>query len=264
MAHNIIHHIRSNKLITALIAILLSILLVGAMVFVTLSPQWAKASGLDPNKIIQLVNNERSKAGLATLSNNPVLTQAAAVKSSDMAAYEYFSHFRPSDNKRGLSFITDSGYTYQSAGENLAVYFETEEELVRAWMASPTHKKNILSTNYNETGIGISQGTYKGYGTSFVVQFFAKPLATETTQPTQVVTSTPQTPTPQPVSSASSSVQPVRQQPQQPTTTDQPSQSSSTETQDSQTSNDRLSQEEIDQLEQLLDKFFSSLRESTN
>ncbi len=258
MASNILRKLKSRKIVIAIIAILLSLLLVGGMLFVTLSPQWARASGLDANKITQLVNNERAKAGLAALGSSPALAQAANSKSADMATYQYFSHYRPSDSKRGLSFITDSGYTYQSAGENLAVYFDTEQELVNAWMSSPTHKKNILSSNYSETGIGISQGIYKGYGTSFVVQFFAKPLAAVPAKPAQNVTSTSQAPTPQPVSTSSS-------QPETPAPAPAEEVKEEVAVSSSQSSDpNKLTQEEIDQLEQLLDKFFSNLRESSN
>jgi hypothetical protein len=230
--------------------------MVGGMIFFTLSPQFAKASGLDAARIIQLINVERSKAGLSALDLSPVLAQAATVKSSDMANYQYFSHFRPSDNKRGISFISDSGYTYQSAGENLAVYFESETDLVKAWMSSPTHKKNILSNSYSQTGVGVTQGVYQGYGTSYVAQFFAKPLAPAQQPPATPAATSSSAPQPQPVSSSSS------QPPADPTPTPIESSDSSQEPPqtESSSSGEKMSQEEINELEALLAKFFANLR----
>ena len=44
--------------------------------------------------------------------------------------------------------------------------------MVKAWMNSPTHKENIVSTRYQETGIAVVNGVLSGVETTLVVQFF--------------------------------------------------------------------------------------------
>lgn len=68
---------------------------------------------------------------------------------------------------------------YQYAGENLAINFYDTNDLIQAWLKSPSHKENLLNPNFEQTGIGITQGRYLGKETTFVVQFFASRVALE-------------------------------------------------------------------------------------
>ena len=47
---------------------------------------------------------------------------------------------------------------------------------VNAWMNSPTHRENILNSNYEEIGIGVVEGNLAGVDTTIIVQFFGTPL----------------------------------------------------------------------------------------
>ncbi len=99
------------------------------------------------------------------------MDKAAQTKADDMLARGYFSHNTP-DGHTPWDFITTSGYNYITAGENLAVNFTQAENVEAAWMNSPGHRANILNKNYQNIGIGISQGTYQGHQAIFVVQMF--------------------------------------------------------------------------------------------
>jgi len=99
-----------------------------------------------------LTNQARLDAGLAPLSLNVELEQAAYAKAADMAKNGYWDHFRPTDHKAPWDFIHEAGYSYTVAGENLARGFVTPTGITKAWMASPTHRANILSPNYTEVG----------------------------------------------------------------------------------------------------------------
>lgn len=126
--------------------------------------------------IVSLTNAERAKAGQAVLAEDAGLDAAAHAKAEDMAAKGYFSHIGP-DGKEPWAWIEESGYDYQYAGENLAVRFVDSKDVVDAWMASPTHKANIVKSTYTQIGVGIAQGVYKGSPATFVVQYFGKPQA---------------------------------------------------------------------------------------
>ncbi|HSE35616.1 MAG TPA: CAP domain-containing protein, partial [Candidatus Paceibacterota bacterium] len=68
-----------------------------------------------------------------------------------------------------------AGYRFKYAGENLAVNFDDSVAVDRAWMASPSHRANLMSDRYTEIGIAMATGTYKGRQTVFIVQLFGTP-----------------------------------------------------------------------------------------
>lgn len=129
---------------------------------------------LDAPTLVALANADRSAHGVGALTADALLNKAAQKKADDMAARGYFSHIGP-DGQSSWSWLTSVGYYYMSAGENLAMNFDTAQSVEAAWMLSPTHRANILRKSYTKVGIGISHGIYRGKETTFVVQFFATP-----------------------------------------------------------------------------------------
>lgn len=130
-------------------------------------------------EVVALTNIERANAGDQALTENTELALAAQNKANDMAAKGYFSHNGP-DGKEPWAWIREAGYSYRFAGENLAVRFDDSSSVVNAWMASPTHRANIVKPVYTEIGIGVAQGMYEGAPATFVVQYFGTPLSQET------------------------------------------------------------------------------------
>lgn len=126
------------------------------------------------DQVIVEVNNRRQEEGLPELVLDPKLSKAAEDKASHMSQYSYFSHIHKETGKKWSDFIKETGYTYSVAGENLANGFYTVDEMVDAWLASPTHRENIVNKNVNETGVGIRKGELNGNPTIFVVQVFGK------------------------------------------------------------------------------------------
>lgn len=129
------------------------------------------ASQIDPEKVIELTNNERLNAGLTIVMVNDELNQAALAKATDMFENNYWAHISPTGTEP-WQFITNSGYKYQHAGENLARDFSNPTDIVKAWMASPTHRKNLLDERYKDIGIAVVDGTINGVETTLVVQMF--------------------------------------------------------------------------------------------
>ena len=127
-----------------------------------------------PAEIISLTNNERTANSVGQLTENSLLDAAAQAKANDMAAKGYFSHIGP-DGKEPWAWVAGAGYNYQDAGENLAVRFVDSTDVVNAWMASPTHRANIVKPVYTEIGVGVAQGTFQGQPATFVVQYFGTP-----------------------------------------------------------------------------------------
>jgi uncharacterized protein YkwD len=112
-----------------------------------------------------LLNSERVRRHLRPLHRNAALAKAARWQSRDMVAHAYFDHARPG----GPNFVQRirrtgylSGVRRWLVGENIAWgegRGSTTTSIVRAWMASPGHKKNILESAYQDVGIGLVLGS---------------------------------------------------------------------------------------------------------
>jgi uncharacterized YkwD family protein len=110
----------------------------------------------DENKMLELVNAERKKAGLKPLQNDMRLVDLSRKKSKDMIDKNYFGHTSPT---YGTPFdaLKSNGITYRYAGENLAGA-PTLERAHSGLMNSPGHRANILNSNFTHIGIGIVDG----------------------------------------------------------------------------------------------------------
>ncbi len=112
------------------------------------------------NKVLELVNAERKKAGLSTLKMNESLRNVARTKSQDMQTKKYFSHTSPTYGSP-FDMMKKFGISYTMAGENIAMGQKTPEAVVTAWMNSPGHRANILKAQYTEIGVGyVASGNY--------------------------------------------------------------------------------------------------------
>jgi hypothetical protein len=129
------------------------------------------ATDINIDRVLTLVNQERAKEHLQPLTVSKQLTDAAAAKGKDMFSYNYWAHISPTGVTPWV-FITAAGYQYLYAGENLAKSFDTSEEVVQAWMNSPTHRANIMKPQYHDIGLAILNGRLNGEETTLVVQEF--------------------------------------------------------------------------------------------
>jgi len=116
--------------------------------------------------ILELTNLSRQENKVAILLENKQLNLAAQNKAVDIYTKKYWSHTAP-NGKTPWDFITESGYSYQIAGENLAKDFKDSVIEQKAWLESEKHKDNILNPNFQDIGIGIK-------GTVVVVEFGGK------------------------------------------------------------------------------------------
>jgi uncharacterized protein YkwD len=123
-------------------------------------------------EVVTLVNAERVKASCAAVTVDDRLTTAARAHSADMAARDYFSHTTP----EGVEFatrITNAGYRWGGAGENIAKGQRSPQEVMTSWMNSPGHKANILNCGFKNLGVGVAADAT---GALLWTQDFASPL----------------------------------------------------------------------------------------
>jgi len=166
--------------------------------------------------LLTVTNKIRAEKGVKPVTLNPKLSDAARRKAVDMFDKNYWAHFAPDGSTSPWFFIKEAGYGYLYAGENLAKGFTNSDEVVKAWMESPSHRENMLSDKYNDIGFAIVEGKLEGEETVLVVEMFGaaspvvaqdttKQLAVETGQePVQEIAIPPNAQDLQPVASEKS------------------------------------------------------------
>ena len=127
-------------------------------------------------QIIVLTNDKRAELGLSALTFNSSLSQAASAKASHMLEEDYWAHNSPS-GRTPWNFISNADYKYLFAGENLARDFGDASSAVEAWMNSPSHRSNLLDSNFEEIGVAVTYGSLTGREGSLVVQMFGTPVS---------------------------------------------------------------------------------------
>jgi uncharacterized protein YkwD len=133
--------------------------------------------------ILKLVNNARvagRKCGSRfyrpthRLIWDSRLARAAQRHSNDMANNNFFSH-TGSDGSLVWDRIDDTGYDWQTCGENIAAGYPSIRDAVNGWLNSPGHCANIMDPNFEEMGAAKANNVHSDYGI-YWTQVFAAPL----------------------------------------------------------------------------------------
>lgn len=136
----------------------------------------AKADTIDTaaakQDIIDRTNALRKEQGVAALTVNDRLTQAAQVRAEEMAASGVYAHTRPD----GRSYVTVTDCKY--VGENIHRLEDwalndrnLAETMIWSWSASAGHLKNMTNNRYGSIGVGLAHGTDEnGQGCWYCVQ----------------------------------------------------------------------------------------------
>ncbi|KZX12739.1 CAP domain-containing protein [Methanobrevibacter curvatus] len=121
-------------------------------------------------EILNLVNAERAKNGIAPLALDKNLTAVGQMRANEII-YK-FSHYRE-NGKYWTSLIDspkksqiDNGSAYTYSGENIASGQASARAVMADWMNSPTHRSNILDPSFTKLGVGfvyIKSDEYKYY-----------------------------------------------------------------------------------------------------
>lgn len=120
-------------------------------------------------EIVTRTNEVRANVKLAPVKVDKLLAQVAQDMASDLASRGKLSH----TDAKGRSLrkrIDDSTYPWKSIGENIAMGYTSAKEFIAEWVKSETHKKNMLTADFNEIGIGLARSKD---GDIYLVQVFA-------------------------------------------------------------------------------------------
>jgi uncharacterized protein YkwD len=128
--------------------------------------------GSEPErKLFDLANQARIDAGLAPLSADEGLTEAARAHAAAMAAQQQLSHQLAGEPALPQRLAADSKLHLDVAGENVA-FAGTVEQAEDSLMHSPLHRANLLNADYNVAGFAVVQSGPRLY----VVQDFGHSL----------------------------------------------------------------------------------------
>ena len=108
--------------------------------------------------MLSLLNAERSSNSLPVLASDPDLREVAVAHSEDMFLNDFFDHVNPND-ETPADRADVAGIEYDLIGENIAMnsgYSDPVQVAHDSLMASPGHRANILSDQYDHVGIGIA------------------------------------------------------------------------------------------------------------
>ncbi len=115
-------------------------------------------------KILELMNQKRSEAGIKPLTIDNTLVQVARYKSNDMIQNNFFDHTNP-DGTKWTNWLQTIGYKYTTSGENIAYNTNDAVQLFNQWWNSQGHRENMMNPSYTKVGIGVIYGNGKYMGT---------------------------------------------------------------------------------------------------
>ncbi|MBV2358303.1 CAP domain-containing protein [Thalassococcus sp. CAU 1522] len=104
-----------------------------------------------------MLNGLRGEAGLAPLKPSPALEEAAMQHAMDMARNGFFSH-TGSDGSTVASRVRAAGYGFCQVAENIAKGQESPKNVMRSWVDSAPHRKNLLLRDIEEYGLVRAPG----------------------------------------------------------------------------------------------------------
>ena len=124
----------------------------------------------DEQIFFNLINNKRLENNLPEFELDEKLLNVARLKANDIVENNYFSHISPTYGSL-YEMLTNYNISYSRASENIARNLNCDNA-ISSFMKSDSHKSNILSENFNYTGIAVVNSTQ--YGKIFVQIFVAK------------------------------------------------------------------------------------------
>ena len=111
--------------------------------------------------IVERTNVLRTERGIASLTTNDKLMQAAQVRADEMAANSVYSHTRPDGRK--YNTVADCRYIGENIHQIPLLYLkqqkgELAETVVYSWSKSAGHMENMINASYASIGVGLARG----------------------------------------------------------------------------------------------------------
>jgi uncharacterized protein YkwD len=149
---------------------LVSLLVAFAVLAALVPGASARSSRAYTSALVQAINGARAANGLPPLRVDSRLSTAAQGQSTYLAGEGQLDHAGP-DGSNVLQRLERLGFHGHIAGEDLAAGMGPGAT-VRAWLASPGHRWNLLSPQYHLLGVGVASGSLGGMQAPFVTADF--------------------------------------------------------------------------------------------
>ena len=120
----------------------------------------------DESSLLRVMNQVRASHGLEQLRVDSRLERAARAHSATMLRSGTFSH------GDFAARIRRAGVQASRIAENLAWgsgAYSRARAIVKAWLASPGHRANLLHAGFRLVGVGALRGTFRGYSGALMV-----------------------------------------------------------------------------------------------
>ncbi len=127
------------------------------------------SASVQEQKLLEYINQDRARNGLAPLKEDQALSALARLKSQDMLENGYFAHESPTYGN-AANMLESHGYAYRGVGENIA-HHASAEKAEAAFMSSDGHRRNILGRQWTKVGVGIALDEN---GFVFATELFAR------------------------------------------------------------------------------------------
>lgn len=105
------------------------------------------------NEIVSLTNSYRQQNGLAPVTLNSQLSNAAQTHTQNMALQDFVNH-TGTDGGTVAQRVSNTGYGWSLVAENIAAGYRTAADVVQGWIDSPGHRENLLNASVTEIGVG--------------------------------------------------------------------------------------------------------------
>lgn len=119
------------------------------------------------------INTARTAAKIHALKDSYTLRRAATARAEDMARFGYFGH----TSLGGLtyrSWLAAGPARFSKTGENIARGQRTGELVVKAWLASGGHRRNLYDTSFTHVGTAVRKTTWNGRSVFLYVAVFGR------------------------------------------------------------------------------------------
>ncbi len=126
------------------------------------------------DQVLQLVNLERTAAGMPPITMHDTLATVAGDYACRMIEDGFFGHWDAFTGDGPADRAATRKYRFLLVGENLAVGQKTAAEVMKEWMASEAHHDMILNPKWTEVGIAVRAG---GEHSIYWVQLFGQPVS---------------------------------------------------------------------------------------
>ena len=137
------------------------LILSAAFALLTAMPVMACTSPPDAGalaqKLLHQINAERMRYGLQRFKMSSKLGQVARMHACDNARQNRLSHFGTDGSSPGAR-IFRAGYRFDIVTENVAIGYRTPAQVLKAWLHSSSHRKNILEPKTDELGLAVAMG----------------------------------------------------------------------------------------------------------